>query len=300
MTLRVPHRPSGAVAGPAGGRPDGAPRRLALTPAVAEKYAALQAHLAGLGSAITAFSGGIDSSLVAYLAHQALGAGALAVTSGSESLTRDDLALTERLAAEWGLPHRIIRTRETEHPGYLANPVNRCYFCKTTLYRDLVAIARTEGYAAVLNGINQDDWGDHRPGLQAAAEHAVRAPLADCGFSKDDIRMLARHLGLTNAEKPQAACLSSRVPYGKAITIPVLKQIEQAEAALKALGFGQLRVRHHEDVARIEVPREDFERVLAQHERIDAALRELGYRYVTLDLRGFRSGSLNEGLPGHK
>jgi uncharacterized protein len=276
------------------------PRRLPLTPEVAEKYDALQARLTALGSAVTAFSGGVDSSLVAYVAHRSLGPRALAVTSGSESLTRDDLALTGRLAADWGMAHRIIRTRETDNPGYLANPVNRCYFCKTTLYGDLAQLAREEGYAAVLNGINRDDWGDHRPGLQAAQEHGVLAPLSDCGFDKDDIRMLARHLGLTNAEKPQAACLSSRVPYGSAITIPVLKQIESAERALKALGFGQLRVRHHQDVARIEVPPEDFPRVLAQRDAIDAALRALGYRYVTLDLRGFRSGSLNEGLKGTK
>ena len=272
------------------------PRRLPLTPEVAEKYDALQARLTALGSAVTAFSGGVDSSLVAYVAHRSLGPRALAVTSGSESLTRDDLALTGRLAADWGMAHRIIRTRETDNPSYLANPVNRCYFCKTTLYGDLAQLAREEGYAAVLNGINRDDWGDHRPGLQAAQEHGVLAPLSDCGFDKDDIRMLARHLGLTNAEKPQAACLSSRVPYGSAITIPVLKQIESAERALKALGFGQLRVRHHQDVARIEVPPEDFPRVLAQRDAIDAALRALGYGYVTLDLRGFRSGSLNEGL----
>jgi uncharacterized protein len=276
------------------------PRRLPLTPEVAEKYDALQARLTALGSAVTAFSGGVDSSLVAYVAHRSLGPRALAVTSGSESLTRDDLALTGRLAADWGMAHRIIRTRETDNPGYLANPVNRCYFCKTTLYGDLAQLAREEGYAAVLNGINRDDWGDHRPGLQAAQEHGVLAPLSDCGFDKDDIRMLARHLGLTNAEKPQAACLSSRVPYGSAITIPVLKQIESAERALKALGFGQLRVRHHQDVARIEVPPEDFPRVLAQRDAIDAALRALGYGYVTLDLRGFRSGSLNEGLKGTK
>ncbi len=274
------------------------PRRLPLTPEVAEKQRALESCLAELGSVVTAFSGGIDSSLVAFVAHRTLGPRALAVTSGSESLTRADLSLTERLAAEWGLANRVIRTRETENPAYLANPVNRCYFCKTTLYGELSAIARAEGYAAVVNGINRDDWGDHRPGLQAAREHGVRAPLSDCGIGKDEIRMLARHLGLTNAEKPQAACLASRVPYGFSISIPVLKQIEQAERALRELGLGQLRVRHHQDVARIEVPVADFERVLAQRERIDAALRALGYRYVTLDLRGFRSGSLNEGLSG--
>ncbi len=272
-------------------------RRLRLSPSVVEKYAALRATLAELESVIVAFSGGIDSSLVAYVAGDVLGERALAVTSGSESLTRDDLALTGRLAAEWGLAHRTIVTRETENAHYLANPVNRCYYCKSTLYEDLARIARAEGFAAVVNGSNLDDLGDHRPGLQAAAEYGVRAPLADCGFGKDDIRMLARHLGLTNAEKPQAACLSSRVPYGMAISIPVLRQIEQAESALRGLGFTQLRVRHHDTVARLEVPVEQFEAVLTRREAIDAALREAGYRYVTLDLRGFRSGSLNEVLP---
>jgi uncharacterized protein len=269
----------------------------ALTPPQQERYAALQAWLAGLDSAVVAFSGGVDSSLVAFLAHRALGERALAVTSGSASLTRADLALSGKLTREWGMAHRVILTREIEDPRYLANPVNRCYFCKTNLYTDLVALARREGYALVLNGSNRDDRGDHRPGLLAAAEHGVRAPLAEHGFAKADIRALAGHLGLSNAEKPQAACLSSRVPYGFSISLPVLTQIEQAEQALRALGFAQLRVRHHDDVARIEVPVADFERVLAQRERIDEALRAVGYRYVALDLRGFRSGSLNEGLP---
>ena len=271
-------------------------RRLSLSAGVAEKYAALRTMLGGLESAVTAFSGGVDSSLVAYLAHQVLERRALAVTSGSDSLTREDLGLTRRLADEWGMAHRVIRTREMDNPAYRANPVNRCYYCKTTLYGDLTRLARGEGFATVLNGINSDDWSDHRPGLRAAAEHQVRAPLSECGFSKDDIRMLARHLGLHNAEKPQAACLSSRVPFGISISIPMLKQIEQAEQALKSMGFGQLRVRHHGEVARIEVPPEDFSRVLERRGEIDAALRSAGYRYVTLDLRGFRSGSLNEGL----
>lgn len=271
-------------------------RSLKLSEAVAAKYQALQDHIAGFGSAITAYSGGIDSSVVAYVAHRVLGPRALAVTSGSESLTRDDLSLAERLAGEWGMAHRIIKTREMDNPNYRANPTNRCYYCKTTLYGDLQAIAEAEGYEAVFNGTNVDDLGDHRPGLVAAREHAVHAPLAECGFSKDDIRMLARHLGLQNAEKPQAACLSSRVPYGLSISVPVLTQIEQAEQHLRRLGFSQLRVRHHDTLARIEVPPEAFEAVLAQREAIDAALREAGYQYVTLDLRGFRSGSMNETL----
>lgn len=281
-------------------KPSVPPRALPLTPEVAEKYRALRADLLGVGSAVTAFSGGVDSSLLAYLAHRELGDRALAVTSGSDSLTRDDLALTRQLAGQWGMPHRVILTREIDNPHYRANPANRCYYCKTTLYADLARIAETEGYATVLNGTNQDDWGDHRPGLIAAKEHGVRTPLSDCGFGKDDIRMLARHLGLGNAEKPQAACLSSRVPYGFSISIPVLTQIEKAERFLKDLGLTQLRVRHHDDVARIEVPAQDFPLLLAHREAIDAAFREYGYRYVTLDLRGFRSGSLNEALRGDR
>lgn len=267
-----------------------------LPPDLARKAAGLQDWLAGLGSAITAFSGGVDSSLVAYLAHRALGPRALAVTSCSESLTRQDLALTRRLSAEWGMAHRVIKTDELANPDYRANPVNRCYFCKSTLYQDLARIAAGEGYAALLNGTNADDLGDHRPGLQAAAEYEVRSPLADFGFAKADVRTLAGHLGLPNHDKPQAACLSSRVPYGFSISRPVLSQIEQAEAFLRSLGFTQLRVRHHETIARIEVPPGDFPRVLEHREAIEAALREAGYRYVTLDLRGFRSGSLNEGV----
>jgi len=272
------------------------PRTIPLTPGVEEKYQALLAWLARLDSALVAFSGGIDSSLVAYLSHCVLGGRALAVTSGSDSLSREDLTLTRSLAEDWGMAHRVIHTGEMANPDYRANPLNRCYHCKSTLYGRLAAMAREEGFGAVLNGTNRDDLGDHRPGLQAAEEFGVRAPLADCGFDKDDIRRLARHLGLTNADKPQAACLSSRVPYGQAISIPVLQQIERSEKALRALGFGQLRVRHHDTVARIEVAPEDFEKVLLHREEIDAALREAGYGYVTLDLRGFRSGSLNDGL----
>ena len=265
-----------------------------------QKYSALRAMLGGFESTITAFSGGVDSSLVAYLAHQALGERALAVTSASESLSRDDLALTRQLAGQWCMPHRIIRTRETENPAYLANPVNRCYFCKTTLYTDLTVLAGEECFETILNGTNMDDLGDHRPGLRAAEEAGVRTPLSECGMSKADIRRLATHLGLPNAHKPQAACLSSRVPYGLTISIPMLNQIEKAEAVLIRLGLTQLRVRHHGDVARIEVPTEAFQQVIENREELIRELRALGYRFVTLDLEGFRSGSLNEGVETKK
>ena len=271
---------------------------IALPPALGAKYQALMACLAGFERTITGFSGGVDSTLVAYLAHRALGERALAVTSASPSLNRDDLELTRRLARAWGMRHEVIETQEMADPHYRANPSNRCYYCKTTLYGDLEAIAaRTDG-ATLLNGTNLDDLGDHRPGLQAADEHRVRSPLAECGFRKTDIRALAGALGLPNADKPQAACLSSRVPYGLSISVPVLNQIEAAEKVLKDLGMHQVRVRHHDSVARIEVPPEDFAAVLRHREEIDRALRALGYRYIALDLTGFRSGSLNEGLTG--
>jgi len=270
--------------------------RAELSADLAAKYEALRTYLAQFDRVITGFSGGVDSSLVAYIAHRVLGGRALAVTSGSASLNRDDLALTRRLAAEWGMAHEVIETNELDNPDYLANPSNRCYYCKTTLYADLEALAARAGEATLLNGTNLDDLGDHRPGLQAAAEHRVRSPLADCGFTKSDIRALAAYLGLPNADKPQAACLSSRVPYGISISIPVLHQIEAAEQFLKDVGLRQVRVRHHDTVARIEAEPEAFPLIMEHREAIERRLRELGYRYVTLDLKGFRSGSLNEGL----
>ena len=181
-----------------------------LAPSLTEKYSALRQWLGTLGSAITAYSGGVDSTLVAVLAHQALADRALAVTSGSESLKRDELDLAESLARRWGFAHRVIQTREMTLPGYRANPVNRCYFCKTTLYAELRRLADAEGFAAVLSGTNADDLGDHRPGLQAAGEHGVLSPLARFGLNKAEVRALALHLGLPNHDKPQSACLSSR------------------------------------------------------------------------------------------
>ena len=267
-----------------------------LQPQLQAKYGALTGQLGELGSAIVAYSGGVDSSLVAYLANQALGERALAVTSASPSLKRSDLTLAKELAAKWGMRHRVIVTDELSKADYRANPVNRCFHCKTSLYSALAAIAQEEGFAHILNGTNVDDLGDHRPGLLAARDFAVRAPLVDAGLNKADVRALAAHLGLDNANKPQAACLSSRFPYGARIDAARLAQVERAEECLAKLGFVQFRVRHHEDVARLEIAAEEMERALALRKTLQAEVRACGYRFVALDLGGFRSGALNEGL----
>ena len=263
---------------------------------LASKYKTLKSNIEHLGRVIVAFSGGVDSSLVAYVAAEALGEDALAVTSGSKSLKRSDLTLAGELAEKWGMRHRIIVTDEILKPEYRANPVNRCFHCKTSLYEALEQIAATEGYDHVLNGTNTDDLGDHRPGLVAARNYDVVSPLVDAGFAKRDIRALAGSLGLENAQKPQAACLSSRFPYGSHITEARLAQVEAAEDALAELGFSQFRVRHHEEVARIELVAGELPRALELREAIQERVKATGYRFVAIDLGGFRSGSLNEGL----
>jgi len=260
------------------------------------KYDALKTNVAALERVLVAFSGGVDSSLVAYVAAETLGADALAVTSGSPSLKRSDLKLAGELARKWGMRHRVIVTDELGKAEYRANPVDRCFHCKTSLYEALAQIAEAEGFRHIVNGTNTDDLGDHRPGLVAAADYAVVSPLVEAGFAKADVRALAARLGLENAKKPQAACLSSRFPYGSHITEARLAQVEAAEEALADLGFSQFRVRHHEDVARLELLAAELPRAIQLRADIERRVRAAGYRFVAVDLGGFRSGSLNEGL----
>lgn len=255
-----------------------------------------------LGSAAVAFSGGVDSTLVLKLAVEALGTEhVLAVTGVSPSVAASELADARRLAARIGARHEIIQTREFENPAYVANPVNRCYHCKTELYSRMTPLLARHGLATIASGTNADDLGDHRPGLLAAAEFGVRAPLAEAEMTKTDVRAASRWLGLPTADKPAAPCLSSRLPYGEAVTPEKLAVVEQAEQVLRGEGLVECRVRHHGDasrgaLARIEVPRGQIARFAepALRQRVTEALRALGYAYVALDLEGFRSGSLNE------
>jgi uncharacterized protein len=267
-----------------------------LTKELADKHRSLCKNIGSLGRVVVAFSGGIDSSLVAHVAASELGENALIATSGSASLKRSDLSLTQHLADRWKLNHRVITTDELSKTEYRANPTNRCFYCKTSLYAALQEIAEKERYDYILNGTNTDDLGDHRPGLQAANDFNIRSPLVETGFCKSDIRALAEHLGLENAQKPQAACLSSRFPYGSHITRERLAQVEAAENVLAALGFTQYRVRHHEEVARIEIVAQEMPHAIEVAALIDKRVRACGYRFVSLDLGGFRSGALNEGV----
>ena len=268
----------------------------ALPAALAKKHEAIRASILDMERVIVAFSGGVDSSLVAHLANQVLGDDALAVTSASSSLKRSDLQLTKDLAKKWGLRHEIIVTDELQKSEYRANPINRCFHCKTSLYTSLERLAQERDYKIVLNGTNVDDLGDHRPGLIAAKNFDVRSPLCEAVMTKSEIRQLAAHLGMDNADKPQAACLSSRVPYGAHIDESILKQIEGAETVLERFGLRQYRVRHHDDVARLEVDKSEIPMVIEHADEIQTQIKACGYRFVALELGGFRSGSLNDGL----
>jgi uncharacterized protein len=256
--------------------------------------------LQSFGSVAVAFSGGVDSAVVAKAAHLALGERAIAVTGVSDSLAAGELEQAKEIAALIGIRHEVIRTEEFANPDYVRNSPDRCYHCKTELYTQLDGLAERFGVAVVVNGVNLDDLGDYRPGMQAASEHAIRSPLAECGFTKADVRVLALEWQLPIWDKPASPCLSSRVAYGEAVTPERLRMIDAAEQFLRRLGLSNVRVRYHQgDLARLEVPAEAIP-ALCQHEtrkQIADELRRLGFRFVTLDLEGFRSGSLNALLP---
>jgi pyridinium-3,5-biscarboxylic acid mononucleotide sulfurtransferase len=260
------------------------------------KHQELTKILTAMGSVLVAYSGGVDSALLLKVAHDCLNERAIAVTAVSNSLPSLELDEARSIAGLIGARHILIDTFETEDPSYQENTPDRCYFCRNQVCDLLVTYARQHAYQYVVDGNNADDLGDHRPGSKAAREHGLRSPLQEVGLTKSEIRHLARSLGLTNWDKPSAACLSSRVPYGQRITPHVLAQVEQAEALLHQLGFRQLRVRHHGQLARIEIDPTEFDRLLSLRDILIPALKDTGFTYVTLDLLGFRSGSMNEAL----
>jgi uncharacterized protein len=247
-------------------------------------------------SVVVAFSGGVDSSYLALRAHDVLGARALAVTADSASLAGEQRDMARRVAAQFGLRHRVVHTGEVEDPAYARNDTSRCYHCKTELFRHLVPLAAAEGFAHVAYGLVLDDLTDFRPGHRAAAEAGVRSPLAEAGLAKDDVRVLSRARGLPTWDLPASPCLSSRVPYGTAVTPTVLRQVERAEQGVRALGFREVRVRHFGDTARVEIGAAEMPR-LDEHPplraAVEAAVRAAGYTSVAIDPRGYRRGSLN-------
>ena len=258
----------------------------------------LQSLLRSYGRTLVAYSGGVDSVLLAKVAHDTLGDSALAVIADSPSLPRRELDEALAIAKQFHFPVRVIQTQEMSDENYTSNPSNRCYFCKSELFDELTGIARSEGWQTIVYGENASDAGDYRPGAVAAREFQVRAPLKEVGLSKAEIRELSAQLGLPTADKAQMACLSSRIPYGEPVTEEALAMIEAAENVLRDAGFHEVRVRHHKSIARIEVGVDELPRLLDEElrESVAKALKQIGYAYVTLDLQGYRRGSNNEVL----
>ena len=271
------------------------------TESLHERLAELERILAPHGSALVAFSGGVDSSLALAVAARALPKEkVLAVTSKNETYLPSELDLAREFADSLGVEHLVVDTRELDNPNYASNPTNRCYFCKSTLYTDLANLAAEKGYACVVDGANKDDEGDYRPGRKAARELGVVSVLSEAGMTKAEVRELAKHLELPTWDKPALACLSSRFPYGQEITPEKLSQVARAEEYLRREGFLQVRVRHHGEIARLEVGPEELERAFAMREEISAELLDAGFLYVTLDLAGYKPGSLNAALEKNK
>ncbi len=263
----------------------------------------LEAMIVPYGSALVAFSGGVDSSLALAIAARALPKEkVLAVTSNNETYLPSELDLASGFADSIGVEHLVVNTRELDNPNYSSNPTNRCYFCKSTLYSDLEILGRERGFGCVVDGANADDEGDYRPGRKAAKELGVVSPLSLAGVGKAEVRELAKHLGLPSWDKPALACLSSRFPYGQEITPEKLAQVARAEEFLRSRGFRQTRVRHHGEIARLEVGPEEMEQAFEEREEISTELKDAGFLYVALDLAGYKSGSLNAALgkPGKK
>lgn len=268
---------------------------------LAAKYARLREILRGLGSVLVAYSGGVDSAVLLRVAHDELGDRALGVLAISPAYEDDETAAALEVAAQMGIPVITVATQEMENPAYVANSVDRCFHCKQELFTRLAPLAEERGLAHIAYGINRDDLGDYRPGQRAARLHGINGPLLDAELGKDEIRALARHLGVPVWDKPAQACTSSRIPYGTPVTVEALRRIGKAERVVRDLGFRRVRVRHHETIARLEVDPDDLARIVAPEVRaiIDRELRALGYLYVTLDLRGYRTGSLNDVLRRH-
>ncbi|SRR5579884_3541744 len=266
--------------------------------AVESKQEKLLGALQAMGSVIVAYSGGADSAYLAWAAHRALGDRAIAITADSASLPESHKRDAERFAADWGLRHEYVETREFDNPDYVKNDRDRCFHCKDELFTRLARIARERGIEHVVYGVNVDDLGDYRPGQRAAKLHQAKAPLVDAGLTKAEIRELSRRAGLSTWDRPASACLSSRIPYGTPVTIQNVKTVEQGEEAIRGLGFRQFRVRFHGDLVRIEIAPEELPRALATDmaRRFTAIFKPLGFHYVTLDLEGYRQGSLNEAL----